>query len=52
MGRVPYDAERAGVQAELLKLQIWAQDPGVGNGRERRFAGGGRMSLGLAGFDA
>ncbi len=28
MGRVAYEAEKAKLQAELLKLQIWAQDTG------------------------
>jgi len=28
MGRVPYEAEKARLQAELLKVQIWAQDTG------------------------
>jgi len=28
MGRVPYEAEKARLQAELLKVQIWAQETG------------------------
>ncbi|MDR5653329.1 polyphosphate kinase 2 [Ruixingdingia sedimenti] len=28
MGRAPYEAEKARLQAELLKVQIWAQDTG------------------------
>ncbi len=28
MGRVPYEAEKAKLQAELLKVQIWAQETG------------------------
>ncbi|MDO9525751.1 MAG: polyphosphate kinase 2, partial [Gemmobacter sp.] len=28
MGRIPYEAEKARLQAELLKVQIWAQDTG------------------------
>lgn len=28
LGRAPYEAEKARLQAELLKLQIWAQDTG------------------------
>ncbi|MFN4202077.1 MAG: polyphosphate kinase 2 [Tabrizicola sp.] len=28
LGRVPYEAEKARLQAELLKVQIWAQDTG------------------------
>ncbi|MFN3936613.1 MAG: polyphosphate kinase 2 [Gemmobacter sp.] len=28
MGRAPYEAEKARLQAELLKVQLWAQDTG------------------------
>lgn len=28
MGRIPYEAEKARLQAELLKVQIWAQETG------------------------
>ncbi len=28
MGRAPYEAEKARLQAELLKVQIWAQETG------------------------
>jgi polyphosphate kinase len=28
MGRAPYEAEKARLQAELLKVQLWAQDQG------------------------
>ncbi len=28
MGRIAYEAEKARLQAELLKVQIWAQEPG------------------------